>query len=177
MEKKQKEQAKQTRELQDHVEHLQRENDRLWAQVEKRHNLGEEDVQDNGQAKQLAIHDKGKNSLVPNDVDTPTNDELSSGSLLNLSPTKNNRARSHQRHSHRPAFRNTDNGLLHRAKRETVRAQSQPNATPKNAYALPAGVVPIMQLVYPAFSTAPTLYLPHVAMIQSPHDMLSSPLG
>ena len=39
MEKKQKEQARQMRELQDRVEHLQLENNRLRAQVVKMHNL------------------------------------------------------------------------------------------------------------------------------------------
>ena len=45
MEKKQEEQARQMRELQDRAEHLQSENDRLRAQAEKIHNLGEGDAQ------------------------------------------------------------------------------------------------------------------------------------
>ena len=39
MEKKQEKQARKMRELQDRAEHMQRENNRLWAQVEKRHDL------------------------------------------------------------------------------------------------------------------------------------------
>ena len=48
MEKKQEEQERQMRELQGHAEHLLRENDRLRAQLEKRRDLGERDVQDSG---------------------------------------------------------------------------------------------------------------------------------
>ena len=51
------------RELQDRAEHLQRENDRLWPQVEKRHDLDERDVQDNGQARHPTAHDKGAHRL------------------------------------------------------------------------------------------------------------------
>ena len=124
MEKKHEEQARQMRELQDRVEHPQRENDHLQAQVEKMHNLGERDVQDNGQARQPAARDKGKEPIVPGDVDTSANDELSLGSLPNLSPTKNNRVKSRQRHLHRPAFSNADNGMFCRARRETGRGQT-----------------------------------------------------
>ena len=39
------------------------------------------------------------------------------------------------------------------------------------------GVVPIMPLIYPTFSTALMPYMPLVTTIRSPDDMLSSPLG
>ena len=82
------------RELKDRAEHLQCENDRLWAQVEKRSDLGERDMQNSGQARHPTAHDKGKEPIIPYDVDTPANDELSSSSSPNLSPSKNSRARS-----------------------------------------------------------------------------------
>ena len=47
IEKKQEEQARQMTELQGHVERLQHENDQLWAQIEKSHNLGKY-VRDSG---------------------------------------------------------------------------------------------------------------------------------
>ena len=56
MEKKQEEQARQMRELQDRVEHLQHENNHLQAQVEKRHDLGERDMQDSSQARHPTAH-------------------------------------------------------------------------------------------------------------------------
>ena len=69
------------KELQERVEHLQCENDRLRSQVEK-------DTQDSGQAKHPVVRDKGKKPTVLNDVDPPADDELSSGSSPNLSPAK-----------------------------------------------------------------------------------------
>ena len=80
--------------LQDHVECLQWENDRLQTQVEERPNLGEKDIQDSGHAKHPVVRDKGKKTIILDDIDIPTDDELSSNSLPNPSPTKSNRARS-----------------------------------------------------------------------------------
>ena len=94
MEKKQEEQARQMRQLQDRVEHLQRENDRLGAQVEKRHNLGEKDVQDSNQARHPTTRNKGKEPIVSNNVDTLADDALSLGSSPNLSSAKSSRVRS-----------------------------------------------------------------------------------
>ena len=90
---KREEQARQMRELQDQAEHLQLENDRLKAQVEKRHNLGEGDAQDSGQAKYPTVRDKGKKPIISSDTDTPVDDELSSSISPNPSPEKSNRAR------------------------------------------------------------------------------------
>ena len=58
IEKKQEEQARQMKELQECVKYLQRENDLLWAQVEKRCNLDERDEQDGRQAKHPIVRDK-----------------------------------------------------------------------------------------------------------------------
>ena len=91
MEKKQEEQARQMKELQECAEHLQLENDRLRAQIEKRLDLDEREVQDSGQAKRLTVCDKGKKPIVPDDVEIQADDELSSGSSPNLSTTKSNR--------------------------------------------------------------------------------------
>ena len=93
MEKKQEEQARQMKELQESAEHMQRENDCLQAQVEKRRDLYERDVQDSSQAKHPVVHDKGKKPIVLDDVDILANDELSSGSSPNPSLAKNNRDR------------------------------------------------------------------------------------
>ena len=85
MKKKREEQARQMRELQDRGKHLQRENDRLQAQVEKRHNLGEGDAQESRQAKHPTSRDKGKKPIVPHDADISVDDELSSRSSPNPS--------------------------------------------------------------------------------------------
>ena len=92
MEKKQEEQAKQMMELQAHAKRLQRENDQLRAQMEKSRDLGNE-VRDSGRAGYLITHNKGKEPVIPSNVDTPVNDELSSANSppLGLSPAKNTR--------------------------------------------------------------------------------------
>ena len=84
------------KELQDRAERLQRENNQLWAYVEKKRNLGERDVQDRGQALHPIPHNRGKELIIPDedDADAPADDELSSSSspLLGLSPAENIRA-------------------------------------------------------------------------------------
>ena len=174
MKKKQEEQVRQMRELQDRVEHLQSENDRLRAQVEKRHDLGKKYVQDNSQARHLTPRNNGKEPIVPNNVDTRADDELSSGRSLDLSLAKSSRAGSSPRRSQRPAFSNIDSGTFRRARREIGRGQIQPNGVPGNAFALPTGVMPP---AYPAFDTKPALYILPIAVIRSPDNMLSSFLG
>ena len=58
--------------------------------MEKSCDLGNE-VRDSGRAGYLITHNKGKEPVIPSNVDTPLNDELSlaSSPLLGLSPAKN----------------------------------------------------------------------------------------
>ena len=134
-------------------------------------------MQDNCQARPPTSHHKGKEPIIPSDVDTPVDDELSSGSSPNLSPAKSSRARTCQRHLHHPAFSNADYGMFRRARREIGRGQNQPKEGLGNSFALPTGVVSPILPVYPPFDTGPTLYIPHASTIQSLDDMLFSPLG
>ena len=122
MEKKQEEQARQMKELQGHVERLQHENDQLRAQIEKSRDLGK-DVQDNGRAMHPIARNRGKEPVIPDNVDTPANDELSSGSSpsLSLSPAKNAResikAKWHKKPSHYLAFNDAISDASRRARR------------------------------------------------------------
>ena len=77
------------KELQAHVERLQQEKDRLRAQIETNCDLGK-DVPDNGRAVHPIAHNREKEPIVLDDVDTLENDELSSSSSspLSLSPAK-----------------------------------------------------------------------------------------
>ena len=84
----------------------------------------EKDLQDSGHARHPIARDKGKEPIVPDDVDTPADDELYSSGSLNLPPTKSSRTRSCQRHSYRPAFSNTDNGTFRLVRREIGRGQN-----------------------------------------------------
>ena len=56
------------------------------------------------------------------------------------------------------------------------RGQCQLKVALENAYALPTSMAPIMPSVYPTFDATPTPYMPPMATIRSPDDMLSSPL-
>ena len=129
------------------------------------------------QARHPTARNKGKEPIVPNNIDTPTDDELSLGSSSDLSPAKSRRVKSRQRRSHRPAFSNADSGTFRWGGRETDRGQNQPNGVPENASELHAGVMSPMPPVYPAFGTGSTLYTPSTTAIRIPNDMLSSPLG
>ena len=108
MERKQEEQARQMKELQGQVERLQCKNYQLQAQIEKSRDLGK-DVRDSGRDAQLITRNKGTGPVVPGDIDTLVDDELSSGSSpsLNLSLAKNTqestRTRSRNRLSSHPA--------------------------------------------------------------------------
>ena len=59
---------------------------------------------------------------------------------------------------------------------QTIRGQNQSNGVPGNTSTLPKGVMPSKPPVYPTFTTGPTLYIPPPIAIQSPNDMVSSPL-
>ena len=77
------------KELQAHAERLRQENDQLRAQIEKSRDL-RKDVPDNDRVVHMISRNRGKEPIVPNDVDTSVDDELSSGnsSPLSLSPAK-----------------------------------------------------------------------------------------
>ena len=98
MEKKQQEQARQMKELQGHVERLQRENHQLRAEVGKSHDLGR-NAKYSGRVAHPITSNKGKELIVPSDVDIPEDDELSSGSSLSLglSPAKDARTKLRKR--------------------------------------------------------------------------------
>ena len=148
----------------------------MQAQVEKRRDLGKKYVQDSSRARHSIANDKEEEHVVLDDVDTPTDDELSSGSLPNLSLEKRSSDRSCQRHSHRPSFSNADNGTFRSTRREIGQGKNQPNEAPEKASTLPTDIMSPMMPVYTTSDTGPMLYIPPATMIQSPDDMLSSPL-
>ena len=135
---------------------------------------------------------KGKELIIPNDVDTSADGELSSGSSspFSLSPTKDTRGSTntklHKRPSQHPAFSDAFSGTSRKARREVGRRQNHPVQAPGNVLVLPEGatppvlptsMMPPMSLVNPAFCIGPTFYMPLTFLISRPDDMLSSPLG
>ena len=91
---------------------------------------------------------RGKEPIIPVDVDTQTDDELSSGSSpsLNLSPKKNARestkVKSCKRPLHLPALNDAFSGTSRMARREEGMRQNQPVQAPWNALVLPKGTMP-----------------------------------
>ena len=186
MERKQEEQARQMKELQGHAERLQWENDQLQAQIEKSHDLGKY-VRDSGRVALPTAHNKGNEPIVHDDVDTPTNDELSSGNSppLSLSQAKDARGsiktKSRKRPSHYPTFSDVISGTSRKARREAGKRKNQPIQTPGNTSVLPegtmpsvlpAGTMPPMQLLHLPFGIRPTFYMLLVGPMKH-----SSPLG
>ena len=88
----------------------------MRAQVETSCDLGKY-VRDRGRATHPMAHNRGKDPIIPNVVDTPVDDELSSSSSpSSLSPTKNARestnAKSCKRPSHQVAFSDAISGAF-----------------------------------------------------------------
>ena len=179
MERKQEEQARQMKELIGQAEHLRCKSDQLRAQIEK----NRKDEQANDRDVQPIARNKEKGLVVPNDVDTPADDELSSRSSLsqNLLPAKNTResirTRSRKRPSPHHTFSDTVSGASHGVKKEAGTRQYRPGQALENPPILPSGTMPPMPPTHPAFGTTPTFYVPSTSLIRRPDDMLSSPLG
>ena len=115
------------RELQDQVEHLQRENDLLQAQIENRHDLGERDVQDSSQSRHTIAHNKGKEPIILDNVDTLMDDELSSSSSPDLSPAK--RSRSGRAKDTHIALHSATPIMAHSAGQEEKQVEGRTNQT------------------------------------------------
>ena len=105
---------------------------------------------------------KGKEPVIPDDVDTPANDELSLGNSpsLSLSPTKNaqesTKAKSHKKPLHHLPFNDVISGASRRARREVGRRQNQPYQALRNASVFFVGMMPPLSFVHPAFGMEST---------------------
>ena len=139
----------------------------------------------------LIARNRRKEPIISDYVDTPKDDELSSGSSspLSLSLTKDARgstkAKSHQRPSQHLAFSDSVSYASRRARREAGMRQNQPIQAPRNVSVLlegatppelPASMMPPMPLVHPAFGAGPTFYMLPITLIRRLDDMLSLPL-
>ena len=140
------------------------------------------DAQDNDCNVQSIARDKGKGTIVLDDVDTPVDDKLSSDSSpsLNLLLTRNTRESiriiSYKRPSPHHAFSDAISGASRKVRREAGRRQYQPGPASGNPPVLPSSMLPLVPPAHSAFGTTPTFYVSPVALIWRPNDMLSSPL-
>ena len=114
---------------------------------------------------------RGNESIIPDDVDTPADDELSSGSSpsLSLSLAKNARdsikARSRKRPSHHPAFNDVVSGISHKAMIEAGRRQNQPDQALGNASVFPADTMPPVLLVGTMPPVLPVGMMPPMSLV------------
>ena len=140
-------------------------------------------MRESGRAAQPIACDYGKEPIAPDDVDTPTDDELSSGRSpsLSLSPTKNawesTKTTSRKRLLPHLASIDAVSGASRRARREVGRRQNRPDQALGNPPVLPSSTLPPMPPMHPTFGVAPMFSILPIALIQRLDDMLSSPLG
>ena len=119
----------------------------MRAPIEKRLDLGK-DVADNGQAVCLITPNRGKESIVPDDVNTLTDDELSTGSSspLSLSLAKDTRgstkAKSHKRPLQHPTSNYSVSVPSRKARKGASRRKNQPVQAPRNVLVLLEGEKP-----------------------------------
>ena len=99
---------------------------------------------------------KGKELITLDNIDTLTDDELSSSISPDLSLAKSSRARSRQRRSRRPAFSNADSAHSdEREKRQTEDKTSQMECLGTLLHYLRCNTA--HALVYPTFGKKPAL--------------------
>ena len=91
----------------------------------------------------MIARNRGKEPIVPDDVNTLVDGEFSSGSSpsLSLSLTKDaqksTKAKPHKRPLHHPTFSDVVSSASGRARREADRRQNQPVQAPRNMLVFP----------------------------------------
>ena len=128
-------------------------------------------MRDSGHDVQQIFRNKGKGPLSLHNIDTPTNNELSSGSspFLNLSLAKNTQENIRTRLRKRPlphlAFNDTVSGASRKARKEAGRRKYRSDQALGNPLAFPLSTLPPTLPAHPAFGTTPTYYLPSTTLI------------
>ena len=121
---------------------------------------------------------KGKEAIIPDDIDLPANDELSSGSsplLCRSSSSNATEARSRKRSSRRP---NQSIGVArHQKRREPSRGQQPPIPAQQYAPDPTRGLPQLLPSIYPPFGATPAPQTVFASAVRGPQDMLSTPLG
>ena len=171
MEARQEEQARQMVELHEQTNWLREENERLRTQLE----AGRA-----GQSREPprpfppSRPGKGKEVVVPDDVDLLADDELSSGS----SPFTIPEGHGSPLEKRPPRQSNRSISVARRwVRREPSRDQRPP--TPAHQYVpdRAGGLPPPVPSMYPPYGAAPASHMIVPSAVRGPQDMLSTPLG
>ena len=122
METKQEEQARQIAELRDRADHLQLENDRLGARLEKDQG---ENLRGSSHPAPPVKQNRGKEPILPGGSDAAADNELSFGSspLHDLSPSKNNVESESRKRPLRRSSRSVSD--MHRRVRREIRREQR----------------------------------------------------
>ena len=175
MEAKKEEHARQMVELQSCADHMQQENDSLWARLE-----GEriENARGSSHRAPPVKQNKSKEPIRPDDSDVAADDELSFGNspLPDLPPPKKNVEAESRKRPPCCSSRSVS-GMPRRVRREFSRERWQSKHAPENIPAWLGGAAPLLSFGYPTFGAAPEPYMPALITVQGPEDMLSSSLG
>ena len=175
MEARQEEQARLVAELCEHANRLQEDNERLRTRLEA---CLTDKSRGPPRPHPLSHPDKDKEVVVPDDIDLPADDELSSdsSSLPRRSPPPNSaETQSRKRPPRRPS--RSISIAQRRLRREANKDRRQ--SEPAHEYALerPWGVAPSMPSMYPPFGVATAPHMFFSSALRGPQHMLSSPLG
>ena len=175
MEAKQEEQARQMAELHEQVNRLREENERLRTRLEA---IQAEKSREPPCPLQPSRPSKGKEGVVPNDIDLPEDDELSSDSspFPRRSPSSNvTEAQSRKR----PPRRSSRSISFARCRVRREPSKDQRQSMPSHEYVKDraGGIPPPVPIIYPPFGSAPAPYMIFSSAVWGPQDMLSTPLG
>ena len=121
---------------------------------------------------------KGKEVAAPDDIDQPTDDELSSGSSpLSCRPPSPSTTEAHLRK--RPPRRPSRSISVarRRVRREPSRDQRLQTLAPQYVPNRAGGFPPSLPSAYPPYGAAPTPQMIAPSAVRGPQDMLSTPLG
>ena len=174
MEARQEEQTRLVAELCEHANRLQEDNERLRTRLEAC-----QADKSRGPPRPLppSRPDKGKEAVVPDDINLSADDELSSNSspLPRRSPSSNAaEAQSRKRPPRRP--NRSISAAQRRVGREASRDRCQSKPTHEYAPERPGGVAPPVPSMYPPFGVAIAPHMFFSSALRGPQHMLSSPL-
>ena len=156
-------------ELRNRVDHLQQENDRMRARLEKDRG---ENARGSSHPTPPVKQNRGKEPSLPGDSDAVADNELSSGSssLPDLSSPKNNVEAESRKRSPRRSSRCVS-GMHRRVRREISKEQRQSEQAPENVPTWHKGVAPPLPFMYPTFRATPAPHMLTSTTVRGLEDM------
>ena len=175
MEARQEEQARLVAKLPEHANRLQEDNEHLRTWLEAC-----QADKSRGPPRLIPSSrpDKGKEAAIPDDIDLPVDDELSSDSspLPWRSPSLNAAEAQYRKRPPRRPSRSISTAQR-RVQREANRDRCQLEPAHEYAPERPRGIASPVPSIYPPFGVATAPHMFYSSALRGPQHMLSSPLG